>query len=318
MASEPGRPPRRGFSVVGPAILITLGIIFLLNSLEIVPWSVWGTLWRFWPIILILFGVQIILGRTGAGWGISFLVAIAIVVLLVGVIVAAANAGWISGFPSGAGTETHQAAQPGSVSQDLGAIQEARANIDFGAGRLELDALPSNSDKLVTVDYSVGTVGRIPRIRLTQNGRQANLSITGSDDIRFTPRAQPDQWTVHLNPATPLDLTVRVGASQGSLDLRGLMVRTLNLDVGASSTVVGFPAAAGATAAFINAGAATLDLEIPPEVGARIVSSSGLASINASSRFSRSGDVYTTGDYQTAANRLNIELKAGVSTVNLK
>jgi len=84
MASETGRPSRRGFSALGPAILIGLGIIFLLNTLDILPWSVWGSLWRFWPIILILIGIEILLGRTGAGWGVSLLISLALVALLVG------------------------------------------------------------------------------------------------------------------------------------------------------------------------------------------------------------------------------------------
>ena len=84
MSSDQVRPRRRGFSVLGPAILIGLGIIFLLNSLDLVPWSTWATLWRFWPIILILLGVQVILGRMGAGWGVSLLAAVLLVVVVVG------------------------------------------------------------------------------------------------------------------------------------------------------------------------------------------------------------------------------------------
>lgn len=49
---------KKGF--VGPLILLTTGIILLLNSLEILPWEIWLTLWRYWPVILILFGLEIL------------------------------------------------------------------------------------------------------------------------------------------------------------------------------------------------------------------------------------------------------------------
>ncbi|MDO8688590.1 MAG: DUF5668 domain-containing protein [Dehalococcoidia bacterium] len=320
MGFEQGRPHRRGFSVLGPAILIALGAVFLLNSLDIVPWSVWGTLWRFWPVILILLGVQTILGRSGANWAICLVVSVAAVLLLVGVVVAASQAGWINGFPIDGGPVTQQTkeAQAGSVSNELGTIQEARVTLEFGAGRLSMDSLPSGSDKLVVVDYSAGAVGRIPGTKFTQVGRQGNLDIAGSKEVKFGFVSGADEWKVHLSPAVPQDLTVRIGAADGNLDLRGLKVRTLNLDVGASTVIVRLPANAGSTNAFVNSGAATVTLEISPEVGARIVSDSGLASINASSRFSRAGGVFTTDDYQTAANRLDVELKAGVSTVSIK
>lgn len=44
--------------------LIALGVIFLLNNLEILPWSIWGALWRLWPLFLIIGGIQIIFGRS--------------------------------------------------------------------------------------------------------------------------------------------------------------------------------------------------------------------------------------------------------------
>jgi hypothetical protein len=53
---------RRGF--VGPLILVTIGFILLFNNLGIIPWDIWGTLWRFWPVILILIGIEIIVCRT--------------------------------------------------------------------------------------------------------------------------------------------------------------------------------------------------------------------------------------------------------------
>lgn len=46
-----------------PLLLIILGILFLLNNLELLPWSIWNNLWRFWPLLLVLFGLEILLGK---------------------------------------------------------------------------------------------------------------------------------------------------------------------------------------------------------------------------------------------------------------
>lgn len=299
--------------MLGPAFLIGLGIVFLLNSLDIVPWSAWATLWRFWPVILILIGIQVILGRTGAGWGVSLLVAVLLVVVVVGAAVAASQSGLIAPFE----TERAGQAQTGSVEKDLSGLQEARATIEFGAGRLSVDSLPAASDRLVVVDYRSGTLGRAPRLTLQPQGRTGVLRLTGEAGFRFGRTTEADQWDVHLARSIPLDLTVRMGAADGNLDLTDLKARTLNLDVGASSSVVRFPAGAGTTRASVNAGAASITLEIPPGVGARVVTDSGLTSIEAAPRFSKAGNVYISEDYQTAANRLEIQLKAGVSSVKI-
>ena len=44
----------------GGFVLITLGIIFVLNNLGFLPWSVWETLWKLWPVFLILAGIEIL------------------------------------------------------------------------------------------------------------------------------------------------------------------------------------------------------------------------------------------------------------------
>lgn len=49
---------RRGF--VGPLILLAIGLILLLNNLGIIPWGIWKTLWHYWPVILILLGLEIL------------------------------------------------------------------------------------------------------------------------------------------------------------------------------------------------------------------------------------------------------------------
>ncbi len=51
-------------SGVWPAILIGLGLVLLLNNFNLLSWEAWYQLWQFWPLLLILVGLQIILGRS--------------------------------------------------------------------------------------------------------------------------------------------------------------------------------------------------------------------------------------------------------------
>lgn len=62
----------------GALVLITIGVVFLLNNFGVLPWDVWLVLWRFWPILLIMSGVEMIIPDTK--WG-RFLV------LLIGAVV---------------------------------------------------------------------------------------------------------------------------------------------------------------------------------------------------------------------------------------
>jgi DUF4097 and DUF4098 domain-containing protein YvlB len=80
---------------VGPVILIGLGVLFLLNNLR--PFSFWQNIGRYWPFLLILFGVirlgevlvsagqgQPLAPRRGGGSGLGLLIVLCVVLWAVG------------------------------------------------------------------------------------------------------------------------------------------------------------------------------------------------------------------------------------------
>lgn len=44
-------------------LLIFIGSILLLNSFNILPWTIWSEILHYWPLLLILFGLKILFGR---------------------------------------------------------------------------------------------------------------------------------------------------------------------------------------------------------------------------------------------------------------
>jgi len=47
----------------GALILISVGIILLLNNFGVLPWSVWSVLFKFWPLILVSLGIKTAFGE---------------------------------------------------------------------------------------------------------------------------------------------------------------------------------------------------------------------------------------------------------------
>ena len=50
--------------IIGPLILITAGLLLLVDRLGLVSLSIWSILWNVWPVILILIGLDIIVKNT--------------------------------------------------------------------------------------------------------------------------------------------------------------------------------------------------------------------------------------------------------------
>ena len=71
MAEE--KSPRVVGVPIWGVFLVFLGIVFLLQTVDVLPWDLWGTLWRFWPVLIIITGLDILLRRYNV-WLVSLLI----------------------------------------------------------------------------------------------------------------------------------------------------------------------------------------------------------------------------------------------------
>jgi hypothetical protein len=95
-------------------------------------------------------------------------------------------------------------------------------------------------------------------------------------------------------------------------------VRSLDVKTGASNTRVMLPTAAGMTTVKAEAGAASLVIEVPGSVAARIRSRVALGSNQIDEgRFPKAGDTYQSADYGSADNRVDIDVQGGVGSVRV-
>ncbi len=65
---------QRGISAaIWGVFLVFLGVIFLLQTLNILPWGLWEILWRFWPVLLIIIGLSIVFRHRNV-WLVSLII----------------------------------------------------------------------------------------------------------------------------------------------------------------------------------------------------------------------------------------------------
>ena len=67
------RPFRENEVPVVGAFLLFLGIVFLLQTMDVLSWRLWETLWKFWPVLLIITGLSVLLKRYNV-WLVSLLI----------------------------------------------------------------------------------------------------------------------------------------------------------------------------------------------------------------------------------------------------
>ncbi|MBM3932834.1 MAG: hypothetical protein FJ319_00765 [SAR202 cluster bacterium] len=285
-------------------VLVTLGVIFLLQNLDVLPSSIWSDLWRLWPVIIILVGVGIIF--RSASQTVAAVVAVALIAVLVGAIVYAANN---DVFSSGGQVTT--------LSEPLGDIRTIQANVDFGAGRLRVGTLPAGSTNLF--EARLQNPGEPAEAVMTRNGSDGTLTISRTDGGPFSWFGRGDvEWTINLSRSPTVRFDLDSGAADMELDLMELRATSVDISTGAADLDVTMPANAGNVIAKISAGAADVSVRIPQGVAARITNESGLSSIDIASRFPKVGDVHQSSDYDTATNRIDLRISAGASDVTVR
>lgn len=295
---------RRRVSLVGPVILIGLGIVILLNNMGVLAWSVWEVIFRLWPILLIAAGLEIILSRLSV-WG-SLLALVLTVAILTGGL-------WLLRTDIGTG----QVVAGEEVRQALGGATRAEVVIKPGVGSLHIEALPESANLV----EGVIRVGRGQRVRrdFAVVGKTATLTLQ-SEGTTFGPFIGWDDqrsWELGLAPEVPLELEVSFGVGQADIDLTDLTVDNLKVNAGIGQTTVTLPYE-GRFQAKIEGAIGKTVVVIPAGMAARIHVSAGLAARDLPTAYQRQGDVYTSPGYATAENRVDLEVSQAIGKVTIR
>ncbi|HEX9124631.1 MAG TPA: DUF5668 domain-containing protein [Actinomycetota bacterium] len=315
-------------SILWALLLIGIGVVLLLRNAGTIPKDV-----RIWPIVLVAIGLWLFLERLlfGGWWRGSFagslvLVAIGGVFFLqdVGaisedlsvwpvILIAVGLAIVLSAIPS-----RRRGTEPVRETVPLDGATSALVVLKHGAGRL---TVASQVNPALLVD---GTFGARVRKRVRRSGDRLEVTLDHEGGAWMEHAMPwnwsgggPLDWSVGLSRIVPLELEMRAGANQASLDLSDLEVRELRVHTGASETRIRIPAK-GWCRARVEAGAASVKIEIPPRTAARVVVRGGLSGVEVNeSRFPRSDGEYRSPDFDGAADRVDLEIQAGAAGIEV-
>lgn len=296
-------------------MLIFIGSVFLLQNTGYLPPNAWQNLWRLWPVILVLAGIELLLANR-APWPVMAL--LGVLVLVGGTIALGLSMG-----PSAAANAVDR-----STATALGGATQAAVILRFGAGELNMGPLVApGPDQLAVMDYS-GPAELVPEPRYSPTvggiGRLEYQLSTRSPGPGFIPflggRSDALHMDVNLNPNVPIaSLNVQMGATDAHLDLSNLKVASTDISLGAASAWLRLPEAAGVTTAHISGGAATITIEVPQGVAAQIRHSGGLETVDIDQdRFPLVGDgVYRSPGYDAATNKVDLTIETGLTTIEV-
>ncbi|MEI6478053.1 MAG: DUF5668 domain-containing protein [bacterium] len=295
-------------------ILIGAGILFLLNNYGALDLGLAVQLWRLWPLLLVLWGLQAAVGRSRVG---SFLVFLIGLLLICGVILLG-----LGQVPSRVGewftpkTETKQVQLP--VPTASPAASSRTLNVSTGYGKLQLDDL--GGDKSASLkSYATGMGGSPTLTQNTTNGKTVIDLTVDQNSISFSP-AQPEYDLSLGQTELVTDLNLRLGAGSAGVQFNTLKVGSLGFDMGAGSAAIKLGKESVPTGAInLKVGTGTLDLVVPDGIGINLVYHVGLGLIKADGTILHGDGTfgYATPSYSNASKKITIVLTVGAGTVNI-
>ena len=180
---------RRGFPLF-PAFLIALGVFLLLQTTGVLPWGLWSSIWRWWPVLIIALGINIAFGGR-MPWLAGSLIAI--------VLIAAVGMEIALSYDSLNGAETVT-----SLVEPLDGVERVDVSIDLGAGSLVVGSLPAGSGNLVEGELR-GFGGSEARTFVKRSGDRAEMRFsTGGFNFNFFGGQRPPMGGVAVAPAQSL------------------------------------------------------------------------------------------------------------------
>lgn len=306
MESQPRRP-----GLVGPLFLITVGVLLLLNQTGRLPWSIWITLWRFWPVLLILFGLEIFASATR-----SF--AVYVLSLVVAVLVLGGTTFYaVTRYQAADAQWTPSSSE--SFREPATGVERGIVQLGFGAGDLRVDAAAEGAD-LVQGSIEYGRYSQPAERSLRTTAGTARFSLDArrpTIPVSIPDSSASDRWQISLTRQVPLDLEVRAGVGSVNVNMERLLCRSGSIDVGVGDALVTLPATAGTSSVEVSFGVGNVRVHVPEGVGARVQINRALVTTDVDPRFSLIDGEYVTADYRTAPNRVEVTIRGAIGRITL-
>lgn len=296
-------------------IILYIGIIVLLSNLDIIQFSWWYAL-SFWPVFLILIGINMLLPSRPEGRILS----------IMATCLALAFFTYQGLYPkrytiwSGIFDEQRSEDNRGMVSRHLSApmndsIETAQLTVSAGAIDLEFGG---PTEQLIDLRSEVADGGFI--LSKQGNTKRPTLKIAQkrNDKRNFKDGSDAGNVRIRLNRDVNWAIDFKLGAANADIDLEEFHVSDLSLDCGVSSIDLRMGMPLGPTSQIaIEGGLASITIELPKEAGCRVKSSSALSSFDARG-FTKKGDFYETENYVGADKKIEISLKSGLSSIDIE
>ncbi len=294
-------------------LFIVLGLLVLLNNISPINFY-WGDLWQFWPVVLVLLGISMLIKHQS---GKIVLAAAAAIVLAITIFatfkftISFAENDFEIVFDT---NDDYKYSITEYQEPFDSSMTKVIFNLNGGIGSYKID---EPTDKLIYVKtqgiennfyLNKTDIDTISKVTLSMKKTKFHIGKSKYKNI----------VDISLNEKPLWDLNFDLGAAAVKLDLTKYRLDNIDLDIGAASLDIKLGSLSEETRLSIDAGASKIDISVPEEVGTQINMDAVLSSKNiVGFKYIESG-LYRTEGFNDAEKKIFIEIDSGVSSINIR
>jgi hypothetical protein len=293
MVSEKRRPHQHQTLAI---VLVALGVIIFLINTGFVSWFTTLRILQLWPVILMAVGVDI--------WSKG---RYRLMVILAALVVGAGLYVTNGQFRSTAVSNEH-------IQQSLENASRANVTIATGVSELRIKGL-KDSSHLITGNIDLAP-GERANQRFNKSATTAMYELRSEWPQSRSLNIRNHLWDLALTTQIPVSLHIEGGVGRTLLELQDIKLTELKVNTGVGETQITL--ASGNYSAEVNTGVGATTIRLPVHTAARIEVEKGLGAVNVRGDFSINDGVYTSANYATSAEHIDLKVQGGVGAITVE
>ena len=293
-------------------LFIGLGLLVLINNFTNIFMD-WSTIWKLWPLTIVLIGLSILVKHKS---GKSVIAGLAAIVLALAIFASFKTATHFvnNDFQIDLGDEADNKYGITEYNESFDStLTFATLNFDAGGGTFKI------SDTTPDLIYAT-TEGIQNNYSLTRYDNDSSSTINFKMGKKAVFRFGDDyknKVDINLNTKPVWDMNFDVGAASMDFDLTPFKVKDVDVDMGAASITIKINDLYPETNISVDAGASDINILIPKGSGCKIVTDGALSSKHFSEFKKIDSDNYQTENFNEATNKVYVNIECGVSSISV-
>lgn len=315
--------------------LILVGGLLLLNSIRVVDWGVWVYIIRFWPLLVVLIGVRIVLGSSNIA---RFIGMVLTIVLTLGAFVVgyiqytqepisflpSKVNDWVLKGGSGVFNLNKELVEKFDEvnSQTYPNISQRVIRVDAGASNLTFSEGETDQYFVVKSKYPKGY--KEPILNHTKSLDVLDIDFTGAKSQNFELYYTNSEYEITIGKLDmETDIDLKLGAGSGEVILEDAQIKDFWMEVGAGKLdlklgVNSIPK--GETK--LTVGAGKMNLGLPTRVGYTLEYDLGIGKITVNgdsvTEITGGRGSYTSENFASSDIQLTLFVTVGVGSFNIE